>query len=366
MVIVHIVLGKANPNRMNGVNMVVSQLATQQAIAGFDIQLWGITKNKEHDYPKRDFKTVLFSPLNSSFQVDAELKSSIKDLPKGATIHFHGGFILEFYFIAKYLQKLKIDYVITGHGAYNSVAMQKSKVKKYWYTLLFEKNILKNAKFVHCLGASEVSGVNSIIKNAKTLLIPYGFNFEQIDTKNHINATFTLGFCGRIDIHTKGLDLVLKALQNCKAQFDFKFIVIGGGNDEEKLKTLIKNYNLESNVVLLGSKFGEEKIELLSKLDVFIHPSRNEGLPATVIEAASLGIPLLISEETNVGTYVNKYQAGIVLSKNNETEIESAIIKMHADFMNNDLAKYSDNCIKMIKNEFSWDVVVQKFNQLYL
>ena len=47
MEIIHIVLGKANPDRMNGVNKVVYQLATKQADFGEKVAVWGITNDTE-------------------------------------------------------------------------------------------------------------------------------------------------------------------------------------------------------------------------------------------------------------------------------------------------------------------------------
>ena len=49
MEIIHLILGKANPNRMNGVNKVVHELATTQVEKGISAEVWGITDNPVHD-----------------------------------------------------------------------------------------------------------------------------------------------------------------------------------------------------------------------------------------------------------------------------------------------------------------------------
>jgi hypothetical protein len=64
MEIIHLVLGKANPQRMNGVNKVVFEMATKQADNGFAIQVWGIAKDTTHNYPNRSFITKINSVLN--------------------------------------------------------------------------------------------------------------------------------------------------------------------------------------------------------------------------------------------------------------------------------------------------------------
>ena len=60
MEIVHIVLGKVNTNKMNGVNKVVDNLAKNQIELGHNVTIWGITKNPIHSYPERNYHTVLF------------------------------------------------------------------------------------------------------------------------------------------------------------------------------------------------------------------------------------------------------------------------------------------------------------------
>ena len=63
MKIIHLVLGKANPLRMNGVNKLVHEMATTQQEMGYNVNLWGITENPIHDYPPRNYRTVLFPSL---------------------------------------------------------------------------------------------------------------------------------------------------------------------------------------------------------------------------------------------------------------------------------------------------------------
>ena len=60
MEIIHIVLGKANPDRLNGVNKVVYNMASEQVKAGKKVSVWGITKDIQHNYPERIFNTTLF------------------------------------------------------------------------------------------------------------------------------------------------------------------------------------------------------------------------------------------------------------------------------------------------------------------
>jgi hypothetical protein len=77
MEIMHIVLGKANPERLNGVNKVVYNLATAQTIAGKKVEVWGITPDTVHNYPERHFKTQLFKTSAFPFGIDKKLIEAV-------------------------------------------------------------------------------------------------------------------------------------------------------------------------------------------------------------------------------------------------------------------------------------------------
>ena len=108
--IIHIALGKANPDRLNGVNKVVNELANHQAKLGYHVELWGITKTPEiHNYSIRDYSTKLFHDI-SKFKLSNKLVKAIKTADQSYFFHIHGAFIPQFFLIAKLLAKLDLQY----------------------------------------------------------------------------------------------------------------------------------------------------------------------------------------------------------------------------------------------------------------
>lgn len=195
-----------------------------------------------------------------------------------------------------------LRYVLTPNGAYNHIAMERSYwVKKIYYTL-FEKHLISNADQVHAIGASEINGLNKLGIAVKTQLIPYGFETNVTPTfRVNTNTPFVVGFLGRIDIKTKGLDLILDAFKSFTTiQPESELWFIGDGSDRAELEKMVAATGL-SNVIIYGEKQGEEKNQLVSQMNVFIHASRNEGIPGAVLEASSAGIPVIITEATNLG-----------------------------------------------------------------
>ena len=175
MEIIHIVLGKANPERMNGINKVVYQLATKQTEAGEKVKVWGITKDLSHNYGDRNFETVLYKAFKNPFKLDRKMIADLKSLKEDVVVHLHGGWVPIYASLAKKLKKYNVRFVLTAHGAYNVIAMQRSGLTKKIYFKIFEKRILDYAHRIHCIGVSEVDGLNTIYKNNKAFLQPYGF-----------------------------------------------------------------------------------------------------------------------------------------------------------------------------------------------
>lgn len=366
MEIIHVVLGKANPSRMNGVNKVVHELATRQQQRGEAVSLWGITRYPKHDYPGRVYTTSLFRAHRNPFRLDRALKKAVEGKGKDTVFHLHGGFIPAFYSLAVALHKRRIPYVFTAHGSYNTVALERNRRRKSWYFRLFEKKVLTYARAIHCLGRSEVDGLQQIFPNKKTNLIPYGFDGSPMRSNHAGEDKFIIGFCGRLDIHTKGLDLLLQAFS--KFQWDAptaELWLIGDSPSRGELENLARRLGIRSQTVFFGSRFGEEKLELLQQVHVFAHPSRNEGLPTAVLEAAALGIPCVITEATNVGEPVRRYGAGEVVARPDGLLLAEALRRLYKLYRAKRLAVVGMQARKMIGECFDWNVILGDFHRLY-
>ncbi len=365
MEIIHIVLGKANPNRMNGVNKVVYQLATNQANNGKVVSVWGFTKDTSINYEERAFKTKLFQSYDNLFKVDNQFEKTLLQLPKSTRFHLHGGWIPTFHTVAELLTKHGFEYVITPHGAYNTIAMQKSKLKKKIYFQCYEKYVLRNAKAIHCIGKSEVEGLGKLYDTSKVQLLPYGFELEQNANNQKTEEGLVFGFLGRLDIYTKGLDLIMQAFAKItKTHTNCKLWIIGDSNERTALEELAKQLGVWDRIVFWGAKYGKEKDALLKQIDIFLHPSRNEGLPSSVLEAASFGIPSIVTEATNVGSYIEKHNAGICIKNENVEALAEAMEYFLITSYCQVILK-GENAKRMLAAEFSWSHIVEQFDAIY-
>lgn len=368
MEIIHLVLGKANPQRMNGVNKVVYEMATRQADKGFSVQVWGIAKDTTHNYPNRNFITKIFKAQRNPFSLHQQLKQAIAAKSVNTIFHLHGGFIPTFYAASQWLKKNHIPFITMTHGAYNTIAMQKSYYLKKLYFKFFETKLLAAASFIHCIGISEVDGLNKIFPNNKTVLIPYGFDIPEIKTvEPNDSSKFIIGFCGRLDVFTKGLNELVDGFQlflqhNSNAQL----WLIGDSKEKAALQERVQLAGIENKVVFYGSKYGDEKLHLLQQCTVFASPSRNEGLPAAVLEAATLGLPCLVTEATNTGLAINQYNAGIVINATDAIEIADGLKNLFNTMQcENEKASLKQNAKKMIVEYFNWNNTLNELERVY-
>jgi len=362
--IIHITLGKANPNRMNGVNKVVYQLAGAQVAINNKVEVWGITKtpNDPSNYSKK-YRLRLFQKQSNPFGLDPLLVKLVEQQDTNVIFHFHGGFLPEMYSISRLLVKLKIPYLFTPHGSCNLVALQKRYFFKKVYLLLFERKLVRDAKCVHLIGRSEYDAMKEIVPDSNRILIPNGQDIEQFE-KQKYSPEINFGFMGRFMIHTKGLDLLLKGfkLYREKHQGIGKLQLIGSGGEIIKLRRLVTKMELNDSVLFPGAVFGNEKKKFLRSLTAFFHPSRNEGLPGAVLEAAALGIPCVVSRETNLSDYIVEYNAGFGLSDNSPVQIAYAMKKLEGRKNAGSLHYLGMNARKMIAKEFDWEFIARRFS----
>ena len=369
MKIIHVVLGKANPERMNGVNKVAYQLATVQTNLGYDVTLWGIANSLEKNYPDRNFKTQLFFQRKNKLTIDVMLKKAIQLLSENTVVHLHGAFIPEFYHISKLLKKRNIEYIYTPHGSLTEMAMTKNKWVKKVYFRLFESKLIKDAKRVQMLGINEFTSLDQLTLKAKKCLIANGQDLNVIPmypVKAIKLDSPVFGFCGRLAKFHKGLDLMLNGFQQYihgggKGTLE----LIGDGGDRQELKQLSVDLGIADRVVFHGKKFGKEKFDLLNRMDVFLHTSRTEGFPTAVMEAAALKIPTITSEATNINTYVLEYNSGFILHENSIKEIAEVMDKVSRLFSKDELNEMGNNGRRMVEQEFDWEKIASQLVQVY-
>ena len=360
--IIHLVKGRADPSSSNGVNGVVHTLATIQQKKGFDVEVWGITENThltkhEHIYPLHLFKPTIFP-----FSKNITLIDRLTTIPINTIFHIHSGFIPDFYTFTRSLKKYGFKWIISPHGAYVLNKYQKNILLKFIYKKIFENSVINEASAIHALSASETQLFNIQVRK-KTFIVPNGIVVREKFKTNYSTDNFLkISYCGRIVMHHKGLDLLLKSINLFnKHNKNIHLDLIGDGPDIKQLKKMAETLKINTQVTFHGKKIGQEKEDIIIKSDIFVHTSRWEGMPLSILEAAGLGLPLLISKQTNLADYVYKSSAGFVINELTPKNISDVLLVVFKEKINRQLDNKGKAARKMAVDEFSWEESVRLF-----
>lgn len=138
-----------------------------------------------------------------------------------------------------------------------------------------------------------------------------------------------------------------------KIDNNVKLILVGEGEEYEKIKCLVKNRGLSDNVIFTGLR--SDVFEIMQAFDVFVLPSLYEGLPVTMVEAQAAGLPCFISDGVPIDCKITDDVYRISLDKGDKEWAEqiytmrnfdrkntySKIVDAHFDIIQN--AKYLQN-----------------------
>ena len=161
-----------------------------------------------------------------------------------------------------------------------------------------------------------------------------------------------------IDVKYKGQKYVIKAINKLRKHGldNYEYWIIGGG-DKSYLEKFVKKYKLEDNVKFLGSLPHDEIFNKLKKVDIYIQPSKTEGLPRALLEAMSMGC-LCIG--TNVGGIPELLDKNYIVRSSNVNDI---VEKIKAITIEQQLKQSKVNFEKSKKYEKS--TLEEKRNKFY-
>lgn len=103
-------------------------------------------------------------------------------------------------------------------------------------------------------------------------------------------------------VHKNALDDVITALAMLPEHV--KFIIIGTGPLEKKLKLEARSLKLEARVLFVGHIGHEELPKYLKACDIFVRPSRSEGMGNAFIEAFAAGLPVVATQEGGIADFL--------------------------------------------------------------
>ena len=365
---------KGIPAIYGGVEKHVHDLALRLA-KNHDIYVYSrkwYTKTKKNSYQGVN---IVHTPTIHTKHLDAishTFTSTIHALFQGYdVIHYHGvGPSLLSWIPRIFAPKTKV--VNTFHSI--------DRYHQKWN--FFAKFMLKVGEKAACTFAHETIAVSESIKqycqneyNIAPTYIPNGVNkIEKKIGQNNLKQ-FNLDknkyfvFVSRLVPH-KGAHLLIEAFQNLKKNNpenkiiqNLKLAIVGGSAyTDEYIKQLHEQAKNNSDIVFTDFQSGDTLDELYANSLALVHPSLNEGLPITVLQAMSYQIPVLVSTIPEHLEIIRDPQALFI--ENNINEMEKCIKNFLAKNTKEHEKMAKDN-IAIIDKQYTWDVIVPRIEELY-
>jgi len=160
-------------------------------------------------------------------------------------------------------------------------------------------------------------------------IIPNGVDLDVYAMKEHDWSTPRILSVGRI-VHQKGLDLAVHALSDLK-DLNWEWRIVGDGPEMNALKTLAAQLGISDRVIFQGWQSRAELIQCYKHSNLFLFPSRHEGMPNAVLEAMASGLPVIASRIAGYEELVLDSETGLLVESENKEALRNALRDLLAD-----------------------------------
>lgn len=168
-------------------------------------------------------------------------------------------------------------------------------------------------------------------------------------------------YLGRIDIHHKGLDILINAYREFYEFFPhIKLVIAGGGRDINRFREMIGGLpeNIQKNIKLTGWVEGIMKASLIKDALMMVTPSRYETQGIVVLEAMAHGKPVVVSDIPEL-SYVVDWDAGITFRAGDAESLTNAMKKLITSDKRQEMGRKGRERVK----DFTWGEIARKYEE---
>ncbi len=216
------------------------------------------------------------------------------------------------------------------------------------------------------------SGPGSVVPNAvdtnRFMSVPSANEIQDIRTRLNVKSDQVVLVTTSRLVHKNAVDDVIQALPLTDSRV--VFVVCGIGPDEEKLKVLVTELHLEDRVRFVGQIEHQQLPMVLHASDIFIRPSRSEGMGNSFIEAMAAGIPVIATQEGGISDFLfdeqrnpDKQTTGWAVSKDSPSEIAAAISDILA--RSEKVVEVTRTAQELVKKAYDWETVSRDMEVIF-
>lgn len=267
-------------------------------------------------------------------------------------------------------QLLQIPCITTIHG---------TDVYRFKFSLFKNLNaFVINHSDICTANSSATSKMAQTISEAKKIeIVPMGVNtsfFKKHIKPGSIRGKFGVDgnvilYVGRL-IDWKGIDYLINAMPRViDAVPKTKLFIVGSGPLKSDLLKLSERLNIKKSIIFIDAVSQSDLIDFYSLADLFVMPSiindkgETEGLGVVLLEAMACGLPVIGTNVGGIRDIIKDGQTGLLARQKDSDDLATKIIRLFSDERLK--IKIVENGFKLIEEKFTWDVVSDRFIQIY-
>ena len=346
-------------------------------LGGMQSLMWGLAKEMSKNFMIKVFADYQdkHKEFDQRVSFSIERVGGIKFLRK----------IRKAQLINEFLKQNKVQGIIADH--WKSLELIQSNKKKYC--------LIHGKEINHPINSSQnkrilkiLNNVEKVIANSeytRNLAIKYGVNQDKVivinpgvDPVKELNKksldkvesllkikTPRLITISRFD-KRKNHEKIIMALRNLKQKYpDIVYICIGYGDEEENIKSLVKELDLGGQVMFFKDIGEDLKNALIAKSNIFVMPSiiyktSVEGFGIAYVEAAQYGIASLGGKDGGASDAIEHDKTGLICDGNNLDEIYSSLDLMVENKKYLELGRNA----KELSSKFNWSNTIEKYKKI--
>ncbi len=162
----------------------------------------------------------------------------------------------------------------------------------------------------------------------------------------------------------KGFKYLIEAIPNVLSEYpDAKLLLVGDGDQRPSLQRHVRKLGVENSVLLLGKVSLQKLYSLYCKASVYVHPAIYEPLGITILEAMSMGKPVVATKIGGIPEIVTDGVEGLLVEPGNSLQIARAINNLFSD--SSSRRRFGVNARERVETEFTWEAIAQKTLEFY-
>ncbi|MCG6154303.1 glycosyltransferase [Rubinisphaera margarita] len=203
----------------------------------------------------------------------------------------------------------------------------------------------------------------------KLLVIPNGVDLDRFRTAEPVLRTelhcsdsdFLILFAGRLDPQ-KGVLSLPDLAERLKPKYpQLRWLIAGEGPLRGELKQQIQSRGLTETVQLLGSR--DDIPELMKTADLFVFPSRWEGMPNVILEAMAAGLPIVSTAVEGIEDLLKDDMSGAIVPIGENAALAVRIEQLIEQPETRE--RYASQASRAVGRCPTWDAVAEQYQELY-